>query len=70
LISLSHKDDARALTPAYLSLKNCLHRAVPHPFYYRRVERRKSLLTAFGIVLGCGVAFLLLIFFIHVYFSG
>ena len=49
-------------------VKKFLYRAVPHPFYYRRVKRRESLLTAFGIVCGCGVALLLLIFFIYVYF--
>jgi len=56
------------LTPAYLSLKNCLYAAVPHPFYYRRVKRQESPLTAIGIVGGCGVALLLLMFFIYLYF--
>jgi len=41
---------------------------VPHPFYYRSVKRRKSLLTASGIVCGCGFALLLFIFFVYMYF--
>ena len=45
------------------------YRAVPHPFYYRRVQRRESLLTAFGIVLGCVIAVLLAIYFIFIHVS-
>jgi hypothetical protein len=65
----AHRAAARLLTPAYLSLKNCRYRAVPRPFYYRRVERRESLLTAVGIVLGCGVVLLLLMLFISMHLS-
>jgi len=43
-------------------------RAVSHPFYYRRIQRRESFLKAFGIVFGCGAAVVLLIFSVYMYF--
>jgi len=48
--------------------KGCTYRAVPLPFYYRRVDRRRQLLTAFGIALVCAIALPLLIFLIHISF--
>ena len=48
--------------------KERTYRAVPLPFYYRRVDRRRQLLTALGIALVCAIALPLLILLIHISF--
>src|SRR5262245_23502497 len=48
--------------------RECTYRAVSRPFYYRRVDRRRQLLTSLGIGLVCAIALPLLIFLIHIFF--
>jgi len=47
--------------------KQCTYRAVPPPFYYRRVDRRRELLVSLGVALACAIAFPL--FFLLIYIS-
>ena len=48
--------------------KECTYRAVPLPFYYRRVDRRRQLLTALGIGLVFTIALPLFILVVYIYF--
>jgi hypothetical protein len=52
------------LTSAFLLSQNAFA-AVPHPYYYHRVRRRVSVLTSFGIALGCVLALLAVIYVIE-----
>jgi len=55
-------------TYATSAKKERTSRAVPIPFYYRRVDRRRQLFSALGIGLACTIAVPLFILFVYIYF--